>query len=90
MIIVKNKVSIMKMEAAGKLLAGLFDEIGLIIKPGVSTLEIDSWIEAELKKKGLVSKTKGYMGYRHSSCVSVNNEVVHGVPAKHNKLLSGD
>ncbi len=90
MIIIKNKVSIMKMETAGKLLAGIFEEISSIIKPGVSTFEIDCWIDLELKKRGLVSKTKGYMGYRHSSCVSVNDEVVHGVPNKHKKLAHKD
>jgi len=90
MIIIKNKASIMKMETAGKLVAGLFEEIGSIIKPGVSTFEIDSWIDLELRKRGLVSKTKGYMGYRHSSCVSVNDEVVHGVPNKHKKLTHKD
>lgn len=90
MIIIKNKASIMKMETAGKLLSSLFDEIGSIIKPGISTLDIDNWIDSELKKKGLVSKTKGYMGYRHVSCVSVNDEVVHGVPSRHKRLAHSD
>lgn len=90
MIIIKNKASIMKMETAGKLLAGLLDDVAGIIKPGISTLEIDSWIDLELRKRGLVSKTKGYMGYRHSSCVSVNDEVVHGVPNKQTKLVHKD
>ena len=90
MIIIKNKASIMKMETAGKLLADLFENIGSIIKLGVSTLEIDSWIDSELKKRGLVSKTKGYMGYRHSSCISINDEVVHGVPSRYKKLIDKD
>jgi methionyl aminopeptidase len=90
MITIKNKLSIGKMQQAGQLLASLFVEIPAILKPGVSTAEIDSWIELELKKRGLVSKTKGYMGYRHSSCISLNDEVVHGVPSKHKKLQSGD
>lgn len=90
MISIKNKASIMKMEVAGKLLAGLFKEIEEIIKPGVTTLEIDSWVDLELRKKGLVSRTKGYMGYRHSSCISINDEVVHGVPRAGRALKSGD
>jgi methionyl aminopeptidase len=90
MIIIKNKASIMKMEMAGKLLSGLFEEIGAIVKPGTTTADIDSWIDLELKKRDLVSKTKGYMGYKHASCISINDEVVHGVPSKHKKLSSGD
>ncbi|MGE0206594.1 MAG: type I methionyl aminopeptidase [Candidatus Babeliales bacterium] len=80
MIIIKNKLSIQKMHQAGQKLADLFDAIGKHIVPGTTTLQLDSWIEAELKKQGLVSQSKGYKGYRHASCISVNDEVVHGVP----------
>ena len=90
MILIKNKASIMKMEVAGKLLSGVFDEISGILKSGVTTADIDSWIDLELKKRSLVSKTKGYMGYKHSSCISINDEVVHGVPSTKKILKSGD
>lgn len=90
MISIKNKASIMKMEIAGKLLAGLFQEIENVIKPGVTTAEIDRWVDLQLSKNGLVSKTKGYMGYKHSSCISINDEVVHGVPRANQKLKDGD
>lgn len=90
MIAIKNKASIKKMETAGGLLAAMLEEISELIKPGVSTLQLDQWIESELKKKGLLSRTKGYMGYRHSCCISVNDEVVHGVPHKDKLLQEGD
>jgi methionyl aminopeptidase len=90
MITLKNKASIVKMQQAGQHLAEMCDMLGELIKPGMSTLDIDAWIEAELKRRDLVSKTKGYMGYRHSCCVSVNDEVVHGVPAAHKIIRSGD
>ena len=90
MISIKNKVSIMKMETAGKLLANLFEEIKEFIKPGISTADIDRWVVAGLRQRGLVSKTDGYMGYRHSSCISVNDEVVHGVPSTRRILKDGD
>lgn len=90
MIMIKNKASIMKMETAGKLLAGVMRDVEAVIKPGISTAEIDTWIDLELKKRGLVSRTKGYMGYRHSSCISVNDEVVHGVPSKQKKIQLND
>lgn len=80
MIVVKNKASLRKMEQAGKLLGEIFDEIEPLIKPGITTHDLDQEIEKRIKLKGLVSRTKGYMGYRHASCISINDEVVHGVP----------
>jgi methionyl aminopeptidase len=90
MITIKNKVAIQKMHYAGQVLADILDGVGSIIKPGVSTFEIDQWVEARLKEQGLVSQSKGYKGYRHSSCVSINDEVVHGVPHKENIIKDGD
>lgn len=90
MITIKNKASIRKMEEAGCLLSSIFDTVAPLVRPGVSTLELNQQIEQELAKKGLVSKSKGYMGYQHVSCISVNDEVVHGVPCKDKKLQSGD
>jgi methionyl aminopeptidase len=90
MITIKNKVAIQRMHQAGQLLAMLFDELFAIIKPGVSTFDIDSWIERALLAKGLVSQSKGYHGYRHASCVSINEEVVHGIPHKDRIIQDGD
>lgn len=90
MITLKNKSSILKMEEAGRLLVEVFETLSRIVEPGISTLEIDSWIAQELKKRDLCSKTKGYMGYQHVSCISVNDEVVHGVPKVTKKLALGD
>lgn len=90
MITVKNKASIAKMEQAGHLLLEIFEILGDFIQPGVSTLEIDACIARELKKRDLISKTKGYMGYQHVSCISVNDEVVHGVPSANNIVHKGD
>lgn len=90
MIIIKNKDSIRKMSQAGKLLVEIFEEIKPMIAPGISTLELNNTIERLIKEKGMVSRTKGYMGYRHGSCISLNDEVVHGVPSEHKKLQEGD
>ena len=68
----------------------MLDAIESKVVAGVSTLEIDAEIEALLRQRGLVSKTKGYKGYQHSCCVSVNDEVVHGVPSEQKKLQNGD
>lgn len=90
MIVIKSKGSIRKMEQAGSFLLEIFDEIAPLIKAGVSTLELDKEIEKRIAQKGLVSRTKGYMGYRHASCISLNDEVVHGVPSLKKKLQNGD
>jgi len=90
MITLKNKASIAKMEEAGQLLVEIFDALPIIMKPGMSTLDIDSWIAVELKKRNLTSKTKGYGSYQHVSCIAVNDEVVHGVPVAHKIIKLGD
>ncbi len=90
MIHIKDKFSIQKMAKAGFLLSDILVSVEQLIKPGISTAEIDAWIESQIKAKGLVSKVKGYMGYRHVSCISVNDVVVHGVPRADCFLKSGD
>lgn len=90
MITLKNKASISKMHYAGQELADMCELLESVIKPGISTLDINAWIESEFKKRDLVSKTKGYMGYKHSCCVSINDEVVHGVPSDKTIIRDGD
>lgn len=90
MITLKNKSSIRKMAEAGQLLLEIFEGLDEVIKSGMSTLEVDAWIDMEITKKGLVSRTKGYKSYRHASCISVNDEVVHGVPSAQRILKTGD
>ena len=90
MIIIKNKQALKKMEYAGKLLATLFQGLPEVIRCGVSTFEIDLFIEQQHQKLGLETRVKGYCGYRHVSCISVNDEIVHGVPSKDKILKNGD
>jgi len=88
--VIKSKDAIFKMKTAGKLLAEIFEIIDEIIQPGVTTLMIDQWIEAQSKSKNLVSQSKGYMGYKHVSCISINQVVVHGVPSSKVVVQEGD
>lgn len=90
MIHIKNELSIKKMAHAGSLLSEIFSVIEQEIRPGISTAEIDALIERQLYKQGLVSSVKGYMGYRHVSCISLNDEVVHGVPQFNRFVQLGD
>ncbi len=78
------------MAVAGQMLAEIFVKIENHIREGVTTLELDALIDSMLSRVNLVSQSKGYMGYRHVSCISVNDEVVHGVPHEKKRLARGD
>lgn len=80
MIIIKNKLALQKMQTAGSLLSGVFQDIAPLVRAGITTLELDLQIESMLRSKNLVSQAKGYRGYKHATCISVNDVVVHGIP----------
>ncbi len=90
MITIKNSYAQERMATAGYLLALLFEKLREWIAPGMTTLSIDAFIEEYLRVNKLRSSTKGYLSYKHSSCISVNDEVVHGVPTDTTKLKEGD
>lgn len=89
-IIIKNKVAIEKMRTAGKLLAQVMQETESFVKEGISTHELDQIIEKKMRERELKPECKGYAGYKHSSCISLNDVIVHGVPKKEIILKSGD
>lgn len=68
------------MRAAGRIAAQILDDVGALVKPGVTTGEIDDFIRTEVTRHGAVSATIGYKGYQHASCISVNHVVCHGIP----------
>ncbi len=78
------------MRTAGHLLAKILHDIKPAIKKGATTLEIDGMIESEILRLGLVPECKGYAGYKHATCISLNDGVVHGVPSDKVVLKSGD
>jgi methionyl aminopeptidase len=90
MIKIKDADAIQKMSEAGKLLASILCDIAERIVPGASTFDLDAFIDNRIQMAGMVSQTKGYKGYNHSSCISLNDEVVHGVPSKTKILKEGD
>jgi len=90
MIVIKSKQEIDLMREAGKVCKIIFDELAKLIKPGISTKDIDDLVEQTVKKYGMKAAEKGYYGYPASVCTSVNDEVVHGIPAKDRILREGD
>lgn len=78
------------MREAGKVTAYILSELKNVIKPGISTLEIDRFVEKTVKAHKMIAAEKGYCGYPANVCVSVNEEVVHGIPSKKRILRDGD
>jgi methionyl aminopeptidase len=89
MIVLKTEREIQLMHEAGKLLAACHKEIAKLIQPGISTLEIDKFVEQFLTKHGATPEQKGYKGYPYATCASINDEICHGFPRKE-PLKKGD
>ncbi len=92
MIYIKNEEEIEGIRKSGKLLAELFMKIteeGLISE-GISTKEVDKFIEHFIREKGGYPAFLGYRGYPASACISINEEVVHGIPDEKRRFKKGD
>ena len=87
---IKSAREIELMREAGRLLAEVHDELAAFIRPGISTKDIDKLGEKLIREKGCIPNFLNYHGYPASVCVSVNDEVVHGIPNKHRILKDGD
>ncbi|MCS1351467.1 type I methionyl aminopeptidase [Mechercharimyces sp. CAU 1602] len=89
MSIIKSAKEIGKMYKAGQLLARCHQEIARRLRPGVSTLEIDRFVERYLHQHGATPEQKGFLGYPYATCASVNECVCHGFPTA-TPLQEGD
>ena len=87
---IKSKREIELMRDAGKLLADVHNRLGEAIAPGISTLDIDRLGEELIRKSGSIPSFLNYEGYPASVCVSINDEVVHGIPKADRIIKEGD
>ena len=87
---IKTAREIELMREAGRLLEKVHDELADFVKPGISTLDIDRFGEKLIRSLGCTPNFLNYNGYPASICVSVNYEVVHGIPKKNRILQEGD
>ena len=87
---VKSAREIELMTEAGIILAKTHEELEKIIRPGISTWEINKVGDEIIRSYGCIPSFLNYNGYPASICVSVNDEVVHGIPSKHRYLQDGD
>ena len=87
---VKSPEQIERMYAAGQVVAHTLTVLKEAVRPGITTAELDSIAEREIRAAGAVPSFLGYFGYPASICTSVNEQVVHGIPSKEQVLRAGD
>jgi methionyl aminopeptidase len=90
MIIIKTDKEIEYMRQAGKVVANTLLKLEEVVKPGITTAELDRIAEEYIVKQNAKPSFKGYNGFPGSICTSVNKEVVHGIPSKKVVLQEGD
>jgi methionyl aminopeptidase len=90
MVICKSAAELEKMHKAGLVVWGALEKMRGMVKPGVTTKELDEFAEAYTTEHHAKPAFKGYRGYPGSVCTSINDEVVHGIPSASRKLREGD
>ncbi|MEY2669415.1 MAG: hypothetical protein RJA59_2053 [Pseudomonadota bacterium] len=86
----KSADDLARMRDAGRIVRTVLDEVAAAAVAGVSTGELDRLAEARTRQLGAIPAFKGYLGYPASVCISVNDEVVHGIPSGSRLLRDGD
>ena len=89
MIIVKSPREIELMREAGRITASVFDALMPLLKPGITTMELDQVAEKVIRSQNAIPGFKGYGGFPATLCISVNDVLVHGFPSKY-RLKEGD
>ena len=82
MVIIKSDEEIAIMRKCGKILAAILDRLAAEVRPGMKTAQLDTVMAEESRKRGVVPSFKNYRGFPANLCVSVNDEIVHGIPGK--------
>jgi len=90
---IKNEKQIAGIRKSCKLLSAMYKELIPLVKPGVQTIEIDQWVQTWIKKAGGIPVFLGYTikkkPYPAAICISINDEVIHGIPSKR-RIQNGD
>ncbi|MFC1491794.1 type I methionyl aminopeptidase [Nitrospinota bacterium] len=89
MIVLRSPEEIKKLRASNRIVARVMDRLKEAIQPGTTTLELDEMAEKLVLDMGATPAFKGYKGFKHTLCTSVNEEVVHGIPSRR-KIREGD
>ncbi|HIE64849.1 MAG: type I methionyl aminopeptidase [Nitrospira sp.] len=89
MIILKSKEEVAKMASACQIVAESLEALKAYIEPGMTTKELDGFVEQRIRERGGIPAFKGYRDYPATLCISINEEVVHGIPSDR-KIKEGD
>ena len=90
MIVLKTSRELSKMREAGRISSRALRLAGEAVEPGVTTAELDRLVRQYIEKQGATPSFLGYGGFPASACISVNNQVIHGIPSKKHVLKEGD
>ena len=82
MVIIKSDEEIVIMRKCGKILAAILDKVRAEVRPGIKTGQLDIVMAEESEKRGVIPSFKNYRGFPANLCVSVNDEIVHGIPGE--------
>ncbi|MFN6570700.1 type I methionyl aminopeptidase [Nostoc minutum NIES-26] len=87
---IKSPREIEIMRQSAKIVATVLKEISELVKPGMTTADLDAYAEKRIREMGATPSFKGYHGFTGSICSSINNEVVHGIPSPKKVIRTGD
>lgn len=90
MIVLKTSRELGIMKEACRISAGALQTVGKAVEPGITTLELDKLAEDYIRSQGAEPNFKNYHGYPATACISINNEVIHGIPSSKRKICQGD
>ncbi len=90
MIVLKTGRELKIMREACRISAGALQTIGKAVEPGITTAELDKLAEDYILSQGGTPNFKNYQGFPATACISINNEVIHGIPSRQRKLKQGD
>jgi len=89
MVVIKSDEEIATMRKCGRILAAILDRLRAEVRPGIRTAELDMIMAEESKKRGVIPSFKNYRGFPANLCISINDEIVHGIPGERT-LQEGD
>ncbi len=90
MVIVKSQAEIRKIGEACRIVAEILAGLKAHMAVGMTTADIESFVDEAMRKRGAIAAFRGYRGYPSSVCVSVNDQVIHGIPSQSTRLKNGD
>lgn len=90
MIQLKKQNEIKLMKISGKVVGQILHDLAGFVKPGISTMDIDKYVEDRIRSENMYPTFLGYNGFPGSACVSINDEIVHGIPSEDRILRDGD